>query len=215
MRSSIFGKADLHIHSNYSKDALSDLPAILEMAEKKKLNIIAITDHQTIKGAKEGQKMAPQFGLEVIVGEEITTKEGDIIGLFIEEEILPGRSVLNTIKEIHQQGGLAIAPHPDNWFLGGIPLGVLLKIFDQLDGIELFNGSWAGRIKRKENEKLNELLFDLAPLGGSDAHLARQIGCAYTVFPGKTPDDLYAAIREKLTLPAGAHWSYRDRLFGC
>jgi len=213
MQSSIFGKADLHVHTYHSTDALSSIRAVLKRAKKQQMDIVAITDHNTIKGAQKAQKIAPEFGIQIVVGEEITTKEGDLIALFIEEKIKSGRLVLETIKEIHRQGGLAIVPHPNNWFLGGISTKVLLKIFDKLDGIELFNGSWTGGIKRKESTKLNELLFDLAPLGGSDAHLARQVGCAYTVFPGKTPDDLYLAIKKKLTLPTGAYWSYKDRLF--
>ena len=137
----IMGKADLHIHSYYSRDALSDLRAIFKKAKQQKLDIIAITDHDTIRGAKEAQKIAPEFGLEVIIGEEITTKEGDLLALFIQEKILSKKSALETIKEIHSQGGLVIVPHPNNWLSGGIPTKVLLKIFDQLDGIELFNAS--------------------------------------------------------------------------
>ncbi len=211
MRAMRLSKADLHIHSHYSRDSFSSLPAILKRAKEQQLDIIAITDHHSIKGAKEAQKMAPEFGLEAIVGEEITSKEGDIIGLFIQDLIKPKKSVLETIKEIHHQGGLAIVPHPDNWFLGGIPIKIILEIFTQADGIELFNGSWVGRISQKKIKTFNKAIFNLAPAGGSDAHLARQVGCCYTLFPGKKTKDLYSALKEKKTSVKGSPWSYRDR----
>lgn len=206
------GKADLHVHSLYSKDALSSIESILEKAKKAQLDLIAITDHDTIEGAKEAKKMAPYFGLDVIIGEEIKTKEGDIIALFIQEAITSGRFAFETLKEIHSQGGLAIAPHPNNWFLEGISAKNLLRIFNHLDGIEILNGSWAGRIGREEISKLNKLIFNLAPIGASDAHLARQVGCSYTIFKGKNSTDLYKAIQQRLTMPGGRKWTYKDNL---
>jgi len=205
-------KADLHVHSRYSKDAVSSLKSILKTAKKKKLDIVAITDHDTIEGAKEAQKMAPYFGLEVIIGEEIKSKQGDIIALFIKEEIKSGRSALYTLREIHQQGGLTIAPHPNNWFLEGISAKSLLKVFGELDAIEILNGSWLGKFGRKEMSRLNKAIFQLAPVGGSDAHIASQVGCSYTVFEGRNANDLYFAIQQKLTMPGGRSWTYKDRL---
>jgi len=204
-------KADLHIHSCYSPDAVSPLKSIFKTAKKKKLDIIAITDHDTIEGAKEAKKMAEYFGIEVIVGEEIKSKEGDIIALFIEEKIKSGKLAIHTLREIHQQGGLAIVPHPNNWFLEGFSIKNLFKIFGELDGIEVLNGSWLGRIGRKEIRKLNKSIFKLAPIGASDAHLASQVGCSYTIFPGKNSKDLYKAIQERLTVAGGRSWTYKDR----
>lgn len=208
----LFGKADLHIHSRYSRDAFSDIRAILKRAKESDLDVIAITDHHTLAGAKEAQKIASQFGIEVILGEEITTKEGDLLALFIQSLILPRKGVLETIREIHQQGGLAIIPHPLNWFLEGLSQKVIFQVFDKVDGIELLNGSWVGWIKQRKSRELNKLVFNLAPFGGSDAHLARQVGKAYTVFPGRKKEDLYQAIKKKLTLPGGGSWDYKDRL---
>lgn len=201
----------MHVHSHHSPDALSSLPAILKKAKERELNIVAITDHNIIKGAMIAKKMAPEFGIEVVVGEEITTKEGDLIALFIEEKIKPGRPVLDTIKEVRQQGGLAVVPHPDNWIPGGISFRNLFKIYEHLHGIELLNGGWFGWLKSEESRKLNSSTFNLASTGGSDSHLARQVGCAYTNFEGKTPADLYAAIAAKQTFPGGSYWTYKDR----
>lgn len=210
---SFLGKADLHIHSFYGQDAFSSIEAILKRAKEEKLDVIAITDHHTLEGAKEAKKLAPDFELEVIIGEEVKTKEGDLIALFINDLILPERGVLETIEEIHQQGGLVIVPHPANWFLGGLSFKTLFQIFTKVDGVELLNGSWAGRIKQKESQKLNKLIFNLTPTGGSDAHHFRQVGRAYTLFPGKKVDDLYWAIKKKLTLPGGSSWDWKDKFF--
>jgi predicted metal-dependent phosphoesterase TrpH len=205
------GKADLHIHSYYSPDAFSSPAAILKRAKDIGLNVIAITDHDTIEGAKITQKIAPEFGIEVILGEEITTKEGDLIALFIQERIKPKKPILETIREIHQQGGLAIAPHPGNWLNNGISFETLFKIFENLDGLELLNGGWFGWLGQMEAKKFNESTFNLAVVGGSDSHLAREVGCAYTQFQGKTGADLYASIKSKLTKPSGNYWSYKGR----
>lgn len=202
----------MHVHSYHSPDALSSLRAILKKAKERELDIVAITDHDTIKGALEAQKMAPELGVQVIVGEEIDSKEGDIIALFIEQSIKSGRPARDTIKEIHQQGGLAVVPHPDNWVPGGIPFRELFKIFQELDGIELLNGGWFGWLKSEESRRLNESTFKLAATGGSDSHLAREVGCAYTNFDGRTTADLYSAIKTKKTLPGGTYWAYKDRL---
>jgi predicted metal-dependent phosphoesterase TrpH len=210
---SLQGKADLHIHSYYSRDAFSSPRLILKRAKEQGLDIIALTDHNSIKGAVKAQKIAPRFGIEVIIGEEINTKQGDILALFIKELIKPWKTISETIKEIHQQGGLAIIPHPGNWLLEGISKEDLLKVYKELDGIELLNSSWPGKIGRKENEEMNKSIFKLASTGGSDAHLASQVGCAYTVFPGKTKADLYKAIKEKATLPEGGQWSFKDNFF--
>ncbi len=205
-------RADLHVHSCYSYDSFSPLESILKKAKERELDIIAITDHNTIEGALKAQKIAPEFKIEVIIGEEIDTKEGDIIGLFVKETIKPGKSALETVREIRRQKGLAIAPHPDNWFLGGVSAKNLFKIYNELDGIELLNGSWVGIIGRKKNKKMNKSIFNLASVSGSDAHLVRQVGCAYTFFPGRSKIDLYRAIKEKTTSSGGTVWNYKDRL---
>lgn len=210
----LFGKADLHIHSRYSQDSFSTIKNILKRAKEQRLDLIAITDHHTLKGAREAQKISPQFGIEVILGEEIETKEGEIIALFIEKTIAPKRRVLETIGEIHQQGGLVIVPHPLNWFLrDSIQKKTIFQIFEKIDGIELLNGAWTGGIKQKESEELNKLIFNLASLCGSDAHLSRQVGKSYTIFPGNKSEDLYRAIKEKTTFPAGSFWGWGDRFF--
>lgn len=212
MENSLSGKADLHIHSEHSHDAFCSVEEILKKAKDSGMDIIAITDHNVISGSKRAEKIAENFGIKSIVGEEIDTKEGDLLGIFLKEFISPGKSALETIKEIHKQGGLAIIPHPLNWVVGGFKMKSLFNTFSEADGIETFNGSWLGGMGRKKIQKLNLTTFNLASIGSSDSHLARQVGRSYTVFRGKTPGDLFLAIKKKETRPAGASWTAMDKI---
>ncbi len=196
------GKADLHIHSIYSYDGTSTIEEILDFVEyNTDLDIIAITDHNKIKGAKEASKLSRNYRISVIIGEEILTKEGEILALFIKEKIKPFKNVTDTIREIHSQGGLAIAPHPFSWVNPSIPLKTLYKISNgisrecRLDAIEILNASLSGKTGYQKRKRLNTKVFTLPEVASSDSHYAKNIGCAYTVFPGNTPEDLYNSIK--------------------
>jgi predicted metal-dependent phosphoesterase TrpH len=103
--------ADLHIHSKYSYDSLLDPKKIIKVAKRRGLDIIAITDHETIRGGIETQKLNQSRDFHVIIGCEINTEVGDIIGLYLNEEI-KSRNSIEVIEEIYSQGGFVILPHP-------------------------------------------------------------------------------------------------------
>ncbi|MEM2899900.1 MAG: PHP domain-containing protein, partial [Thermoplasmata archaeon] len=124
---------DFHIHSGYSFDALMKPEKIIRIAKKKKLDGVAITDHNTIKGSIEAAKMTKNQDFIVISGTEIATDYGDIIGLYIDEEIR-ARRCLEVIDEIHTQGGLVVLPHP---YKGHI---LNDEVLSRIDLIEVFNG---------------------------------------------------------------------------
>ncbi|ADG12967.1 PHP domain protein [Methanocaldococcus infernus ME] len=223
----MYGKADLHIHSKYSGigrlgklrflDSIEEPRDIVKTAKKKGLDVIAITDHNTIRGGLEGKKYEKEFDIEVVVGSEILTKDGEIIGLFLNEEIPKGLSAEETIELIKEQGGLAIAPHP----YSPICKSLRDKIFElNLDGVEVFNAYHRDGIinnlalrKVSENYHKNPLAF----IGGSDAHIVQMIGNAYTIFPGSSGEELYKAIKKKNTGYCGKNtplyqailWSYK------
>src|SRR5688572_2797145 len=94
------GLADLHIHTSYSCDGTASVPAVLAHAKQVGLNVVAITDHDEIKGSLQAFELAPQFGIEVIPGMEITTAEGDLLALFVTEKIKPGLSLIETILKV-------------------------------------------------------------------------------------------------------------------
>src|SRR5262245_37400819 len=102
---------DLHVHSCFSFDSLARPEQIIWEAKHKGLNGLAITDHQTIEGALATIKLNPDPDFLVIIGAEYYTQAGDIIGLFLREEITT-RDPLELIDEIHRQGGIAVLPHP-------------------------------------------------------------------------------------------------------
>src|SRR5438445_10473486 len=113
MRTSTYGRGDLHVHTILS-DGAQRPEAILEAASGR-VDVVAITDHDEIRGALRAREWArehPELGVDVVVGEEISTLNGHLLGLFLEECVPPGLSALETIGEIHAQGGLAVAAHP-------------------------------------------------------------------------------------------------------
>ncbi|EHP86585.1 PHP-associated domain-containing protein [Methanotorris formicicus] len=202
-------RADLHIHSKYSgimkymglkfPDSVEEPRRIMRYAKKNKMDVIAVTDHNTIRGGIETKKLEKEFSIEVIVGSEIMSKDGEIIGLFLNEEIQSGLSAEETVEKIHEQGGLAIAPHPYS------PICKALndKIFDlKLDGVEVFNAYHRdGIVNNIALEKVikNYHKKPVSFIGSSDAHLAKMVGNGYTNFEGNCADDLYEAIIRRKT----------------
>src|SRR5512133_384522 len=106
------GLADLHMHTIYSYDGTATVPAVLKRAKQIGLDMIAITDHDEIRGALLAEQLAPEFGIQVIPGVEITTAEGDLLALSIRELVPAGLPLIETIKRVGDLGGFCIAPHP-------------------------------------------------------------------------------------------------------
>jgi predicted metal-dependent phosphoesterase TrpH len=107
------GRADLHVHSFWSDGAQS--PEALVRRAAGRLHVLAVTDHDEIRGAlvaREFARARPELGIDVVVGEEISTRNGHLLGLFLEETVPPGLSALATIERIHAQNGLAVVAHP-------------------------------------------------------------------------------------------------------
>ena len=110
MRTGTYGRADLHVHTLWSDGAQRPEEVVAVASER--VDVVAITDHDEIRGALRAREWArehPELGVDVVVGEEISTLNGHLLGLFLEECIPPGLSALDTIGEIHAQGGLAVA----------------------------------------------------------------------------------------------------------
>src|SRR3989337_4011960 len=107
-------KADYHIHTNYSDGKPTPLEVLEYVENETDLAVIAITDHDTLGGVLEARELMKKksYRFELIIGEEVTAKEGHIIGLFLKEKVEPGLSAKETVKKIKEQNGLAIADHP-------------------------------------------------------------------------------------------------------
>jgi predicted metal-dependent phosphoesterase TrpH len=209
------GRADLHIHS-LASDGISSVAEILAAAEAARLDVIAITDHERMDAALAAHALAEAAGssLSVIVGEEVTTRSGHVIGLFMRERIRPWGSLRSTIARIHEQGGLAIIPHPLVPYplcVSGRAIRALMDDADPTfhpDAIEAFNASTA-RMRWSRNAPDFATKIGLTAVAGSDAHRAADVGHAVTSFPGRTPDDLRAAIAAGTTEWAGDAYTWR------
>lgn len=219
MKNDSLGKADLHIHSTYSYDGISTPEEIVRHASKIGLNVIAITDHDEILGALEAQKFEKKYGVDVIVGEEVLTNEGEVIALFIKEKIKAGLPLFETVKIIKKQGGLVIIPHPFAFlpmFKPAVGVKNLYSLFKENkfkpDGIEIMNSTPAGRMSYKKNKRLNESVFCLSEIGGSDAHIKDHVGMGVTLFDGKSKQDLKNAILSSSTKVDGEFLTRRESL---
>ena len=196
------GLADLHIHTIYSYDGTASVPAVLAQAKQIGLDVIAITDHDEIKGALKAFELAPEFGIEVIPGIEITTAEGDLLALFVTENIPPGLSFIETILRVGEAGGICIAPHPMARGAGMKSLSgsSIIRALDHpqasriLIGIETYNATTLDRESNLLAEKLWADCPGTAQVGNSDAHIMQAIGTGATEFLGDTAADLLDAL---------------------
>lgn len=166
---------DFHMHTRHSHDSMMRPRKLVEVALARGLAGIAVTDHDTIAGGLEARREAPP-GFLVIVGEEISTEAGDIVGLFLEEEIRT-RDPLVALAQIREQGGLAFLPHP----LHGHKR-ITADVLRAVDAYETLN-SRAGWFD-PSCAHLWEPLKGKTVLGCSDAHLYHEVGRASTSMPG-------------------------------
>ncbi|MFZ9858498.1 MAG: CehA/McbA family metallohydrolase [Roseiflexaceae bacterium] len=208
-------KADLHLHTTYSDGHSTPAQLVQYVLQHTTLRMIAITDHDQIDGAYEAQKYAEGTGLHVIIGEEISTREGHLLAYFIQDRIRPGMSAHDTITAIHEQGGLAVAAHPYDWMVRSLGHFGLLKHavehhrFWNFDAIEALNASLRPRYANVRAAQAARTL-NLPVIGGSDSHLLDTIGYGYTLFYGNSPAQLRQAIQSQQTSVDGTFWSMGD-----
>lgn len=170
-------KVDFHTHSVASPDGAlreQDYERIFALGS---LDCIAVTDHNTTKKALEMHKI---FGDRIIVGEEITSRDGEIIGLYLAKTVAPGLSAQETVRRIKEQGGLVYVPHPFETVRKGLALADLNEIAKDVDIVEAYNGravfqnrssqalAWAGE-------------YNTAAAASSDSHGRIGWGKTYTV----------------------------------
>ena len=166
-------EVDLHIHSQYSPDSLSRPEMIVRRAAELGLQAIAVTDHDSWRGAREAARIAPK-GLLIVPGAELKTERGDLLALFVDAEIHV-RAFADAVDEIHKLGGLAIVPHP------GVSPRIGAQDITLADGLEIFNAT----LSEKANARSARIAAELKKPGiaSSDAHMILEIGNGATRVP--------------------------------
>jgi predicted metal-dependent phosphoesterase TrpH len=173
-------KVDLHVHTCYSPDSLTTLPRLIKGCRRVGLDMIAITDHNTIEGALAAREMAPEL---IIVGQEIDTTQGELIGYFLEEQVPEGLSPQEAIVRLKDQGAIVGVSHPfESVRSSALARGALLDIIDQIDALEVFN---ARCLRQRDNRKAEEWAERYGKLrtAGSDAHTVWELGRGFVELP--------------------------------
>jgi predicted metal-dependent phosphoesterase TrpH len=204
------GRADLHVHT-LASDGTSSVQQILDHVEGQGfLDVIAIADHERVDAALAASAMARDQGLrlQVVVGEEISTRGGHLLALWIERQIPSLKPMRWTIEAIHDQGGVAIPAHPFVPHPMCAQGSALRRLLDEgspvgrPDAIETFNPTAFGKAGHAKATRF-AAETGLGQLGNSDAHIASAIGTCWSSFEGRTADDVRAAILAGATLHHG------------
>ncbi|HEY8768189.1 MAG TPA: PHP domain-containing protein [Dehalococcoidia bacterium] len=190
-------RVDCHNHTYYSPDSILSPETMLRRARERDLDVIAVTDHNTVRGGLVAQELAAKRypELRVIVSEEVRTADGEVLGLFLSQDIPRDLGAAETIERIHVQGGIAGAPHPFDPYRSGLRKAGLGLVEGKLDFIEGLNA----RMIRSEN---NDQAQDYAKAHGlpmsaaSDAHSPREVGRCYVEMPDfETPAQFLESLR--------------------
>jgi hypothetical protein len=200
-------KADLHVHTIYSKDSIITPKELVYYAKRSGLNAIAVTDHNSVEGALKIAKENINF--LIIPGTEVSSLHGHIVALNVTKRIPRDLCADETVELIHKEGGIAIACHPFAWLKGSVGKYVTTKF----DAVEVLNASaFPFGIASKKAVNLAERL-GLPKVAGTDAHYGPVIGRAYTVIDAKpTVESVVAAIVKGKCKPQGAGLSITLRI---
>jgi predicted metal-dependent phosphoesterase TrpH len=205
MREKLLGlKIDLHIHTCYSRDSSITLKEVIAYSKKRGLDGVAITDHNTIKGA---HKLKTR-DIIVVPGIEVSTLNGHLLGLNVKTSIPAKLNIEETILRIHDAGGIAVAPHPSAFYKSPPS-----RKINSYDAVEVINAS---SIPFQLFTSLNRRFaarLGLPQTGGSDSHYAPEIGVAYTVVEADPDvDEIVGAIKKGNTVPEGNGIPWRIRM---
>jgi len=201
-------KIDLHVHTHYSKDATTTLKELIQYAKKKGLDGVAVTDHDTTRGAL---RLAKQKRLLIIPSVEVSSLHGHVLALNVTKPITRRLSLPETVEKIRQSGGIAVIAHPGVVLKTG--LGLKIPSTSNIDAVEVINASafpffLSTYLSRRMAQRLR-----LPQTAGSDAHHPREIGKAYTIVDSDSnPSDVIEAIRKGKTVPSGKPISWVWRL---
>jgi len=208
---------EFHSHSSLSYDGRDPVELLLGQAEAVGLDALAVTDHDEIDASLRAADLAPEYDLVGIPGMEITSEAGHVLGLGVEEAVPPGLSYGETLDRIHDQGGIAVIPHPFQKSRHGVAAHVTRDQLAGADAIEVYNSRLlTGRSNRRAERFARER--NLPMTAGSDAHISEMVGQAITQVDTTHRDvaSILEAVREGNTTVVGKRtpWRVSLRQFG-
>jgi len=198
-------KTLIHVHTDYSYDSNITVEQLARFVERAAFDCVAVTDHDSIAGAR---RLASLCDRQVIIGEEVSTRNGHLIGLFLSERVRPGMSPVETAKAIRAQGGLVLAPHPFVRLFNCGLAKAMWSLADWLDAVEVANAqnlwSRADRLAHRFAEAQ-----DLPKYVGADSHMNTSIAPCYQVMPdAHDPQTFLHALREAELIRGRHPWWY-------
>jgi predicted metal-dependent phosphoesterase TrpH len=198
-------RLDMHTHCEYSPDSETPVAEQARAITALGLDVVCATDHNTIEGALRLRELAD--GFRVIIGEEVSSREGELIGLFLEHPVPRDLSAEETIAAIHEQGGLVSVPHP---FSHNRPAHLrretLDRLWPQIDALEILN---ARELDAADNRKAEAYARErnIPGAAGSDAHRIEDLGRAWLACPDFSgPEDFLDAIRLGTVVRPVSRW---------
>lgn len=201
-----YGLADLHMHTLASDGLIGPRELVDYVEARTDLDVIAVTDHDETEAALIAREHATRSGyrVQVVPGVEVSTRDGHLLCLWLEERPPALRPLLATAEWVRAHGGLCVAPHPFTRWTHSLSLRALTAATHEhlIAGVEVLNASLAGRASRPGALAFAQA-HGLAHLGASDAHMIAMIGLGRTRFPGRTPAELRAAIEGAATRAEG------------
>jgi predicted metal-dependent phosphoesterase TrpH len=219
---------DFHIHTRFSRDSILTEEKFIEKAIERGLTHVAITNHNNVEGAVAVRDKVAELGLTdkltVILGEEVSTADGEVVGVFLEKTIPRGLSANETADEIHRQGGLVSVPHPFDPFRGShIKEGPLRNLAEsrKIDMLEVFNC----RVSlQRHNEEAAEFAkrYEIPGIAASDSHSSFEVAMAFNAMPAFTDaaglrasllENEWHASRSSVFIHATTRWAVWKNLF--
>lgn len=185
-------RADLHNHTYYSPDSVLSPQQAIDRARQAGLDCIAITDHNTVRGGLAARDVAD--GFQVIVGEEVRSADGEVLGLFLEEDIPRGLPARETVALIKAQGGLVGVPHPFDHLRSALGEAEMHTLIHKIDFIEALNSRIVFGVHNKRAVEFARR-HDKPTSAASDAHSAREVGRSCVEMPAFTgPEDFLVSL---------------------
>lgn len=175
-------RTEFHVHTKHSQDSILGYWGLLVACKIRKIDCVAITDHNEIEGALSFRTFLGRYGIDVIIGEEIFTSEGEIIGLFLSDRIEPGLSPEDTICEIRRQNGIVYVPHPYDEKRRRTVLSdsAQFRLAKEFDCMEVHNGRNIKQRFSAKQESIAKMLNQMAVVGG-DSHCCFEVGRNYCI----------------------------------